>query len=62
MLYWRDTAKTIKTKGKVKKIEFRLVASDVTGDISYTDVLLQGGSVATIWSGHTSELKWSFDT
>jgi len=62
MLSWRDRASTIKTDNKkVKRIEVRLVVSDVEGEVRFTDILLQGGKVATIWSGHTSEIKWSFE-
>ncbi|TCW39155.1 hypothetical protein EDC32_102401 [Laceyella sacchari] len=45
----------------VKKIDLRLVVSDVTGRIQITDVMLQGGSIATVWTGHASEIQWSFD-
>lgn len=27
-----------------------------------TDVMLQGGTVATSWVGHVSEIRWAFDT
>lgn len=29
--------------------------------VHFTDIMLQGGSVATSWVGHVSEIKWSFD-
>lgn len=45
----------------VKKIVLRLVVSDVTGTIHVTDLMLQGGSIATVWTGHASEIQWSFD-
>ena len=30
--------------------------------IHITDIMLQGGTVATSWVGHVSEIRWSFDT
>lgn len=51
----------IKTSKRVKKIDVRLTVADATGNINITDVMLQGGSVPTVWVGHTSEIKWSFD-
>lgn len=45
----------------VKAIDIRFVVSDVTGTVNLTDVMLQGGSVATVWVGHASEIGWSFD-
>ena len=29
--------------------------------IYFTDIMLQGGTVATSWVGHVSEIRWSFD-
>lgn len=29
--------------------------------VYFTDIMLQGGSVATSWVGHVSEIRWSFD-
>lgn len=45
----------------VKKIVLRIVVSDVTGKVHVTDMMLQGGSIATVWTGHASEIQWSFD-
>lgn len=29
--------------------------------VYFTDVMLQGGTAATSWVGHVSEIRWSFD-
>ena len=29
--------------------------------IHFTDIMLQGGTAATSWVGHVSEIRWSFD-
>jgi len=29
--------------------------------VYFTDLLLQGGSVATGWVGHVSEIQWTLD-
>lgn len=34
--------------------------SDVPA-VYFTDIMLQGGTVATSWVGHVSEIRWSFD-
>jgi hypothetical protein len=48
-------------QGKVKKIDVKFIVEDAEVTIYLTDVMLQGGTVATIWTGHPSEIKWSFD-
>ncbi|SMO48587.1 hypothetical protein [Melghirimyces algeriensis] len=45
----------------VANVQVRLVVSDLTGTIRVTDLMLQGGSIATVWTGHASEITWSFD-
>lgn len=57
---------------KVDYIQVSLVADDVgqrvdpdnyeAPAIYFTDIMFQGGSVATSWVGHVSEIRWSFDT
>lgn len=46
---------------KVSKIDVRLCMEDAAGIVNITDVMLQGGWLATIWSGHTSEIRFSFE-
>ena len=46
---------------KVKKLTVRVVVQDCTGTVRFTDVMLQGGSVATAWVSHVSEQRCTFD-
>lgn len=46
---------------RVQKISIKLTARDCTGTVKATDIMLQGGSIATTWVGHPSEIRWSFD-
>ena len=43
--------------GRVTKITIRVC----TGTVYITDMLLQGGSIATGWVGHVSEIQWTED-
>ena len=45
----------------IESITVELVITNCFGDIYVTDIMLQGGSVATTWVGHPSEIRWSFD-
>lgn len=45
----------------VKKMVLQVVVSDLNGMVYVTDLMLQGGSIATVWTGHASEIQWSFD-
>jgi len=47
--------------GRVKSITVKVCISNCTGTIYVTDLLLQGGLVATGWVGHPYEIKWSLD-
>ena len=42
-------------------ITVRLVVQDCTGEVYFTDIQLQAGSVATGWVGHVSETQWTED-
>lgn len=55
--------KTFQTQGgkKVSTITVRIEIQDCTGTVKVTDLMLQGGSIATLWVGHPSEIRWSFD-
>ena len=46
---------------KVKKLTARVVVQDCTGTVYFTDIMLQGDSVATAWVSHVSEQRYSFD-
>jgi hypothetical protein len=47
--------------GHVKKMRIRVCVTDCTGTLYITDMLLQGGSIATGWVGHVSEIQWTQD-
>jgi hypothetical protein len=46
---------------RVCKITLKVVVRDAVGTVKITDIMLQGGSMATTWVGHPSEIRWSFD-
>lgn len=46
---------------KVDFIDVVLEVKDYEGIVHFTDIMFQGGSVATSWVGHVSEIRWSFD-
>lgn len=48
--------------GRVRSITIRLFISDCGGTVYFTDVMLQGGSIATGWVGHVSEIRWILDS
>ncbi len=47
--------------GRVKSIKIRICVNDCSGTVYITDMLLQGGSIATGWVGHVSEIQWTED-
>lgn len=47
--------------GRLKSITIRVCVTDCTGEVYITDMLLQGGSIATGWVGHVSEIQWTLD-
>ena len=63
MAYFSQTAHAITPRGigKIKSLTNRLLITDCSGVGFFTDMLLQGGSVATGWIGHVSEIKWTLD-
>ena len=53
---------SVRTNGKkVDSINILLVAYEIDGDIHLTDILFQAGTIATLWTGHPSEIEWSFN-
>ena len=52
---------TPKGFGTLRSITIRLVVTDCSGEVCFTDIMLQAGSVATGWVGHVSEIKWTLD-
>ena len=63
MAYFNQAAHNISPKGgsRVKSITIRLCVTDCSGTVYFTDLLLQGGSLATGWVSHVSEIQWTFD-
>jgi len=47
--------------GRLETITVRLIVSDCTGEIRFTDLHLQAGSIATGWVGHVSEIQFTQD-
>lgn len=58
---WQFVTMIISPGRRVARVAVRLCAEDMVGDVNMTDVMLQGGMLATAWSGHTSEIKFSFE-
>ena len=63
MAYFTQTAHALSPKGygRIKSITVRVCVTDCTGVVYITDMLLQGGSIATGWVGHVSEILWTLD-
>ncbi|WP_373896389.1 hypothetical protein [Virgibacillus sp. CBA3643] len=51
----QETSKT------VEAVEVSLVSDDLEGEAYITDLMLQGGSISTVWVYHPSEIRWSHD-
>ena len=65
-MYFTRSAGAVSVTGiekvkKVKKLTVRVVVQDCTGTARFTDIMLQGGSVATAWVSHVSEQRYTFD-
>lgn len=63
MAVFTQAAQDVSQKGygRLKSITIRVCVTDCTGEVYITDMLLQGGSIATGWIGHVSELQWTLD-
>ena len=63
MAFFTQVAADVSPKGyeRLRSIAFRLCVTDCTGQVYFTDMLLQGGSIATGWVGHVSEIQWTQD-
>lgn len=60
--YFNKTVNAESLSKGVQSVKVTLVASDVKqGEINVTDLILQGGKIATNWSYHPSEIRWSHD-
>lgn len=60
---WQESVMIIPVSGmkKVGRMSVRLCMENATGTVNITDVMHQGGVLATLWSGHTSEIRFSFE-
>jgi len=63
MAYFQHTARDASPKGygKLRSVTVRLVIQNCTGEVWFTDLMLQAGAVATGWVGHVCEIKWTMD-
>ncbi len=64
MAYFRKVKDSIAPKGymsRLKSVTVRIFISDCTGQIFVTDILLQGGYLATGWVPHPSEIRFTLD-
>ena len=63
MAFFTHAAKDVSPRGyeRLKSITVRVCVTDCTGEFYITDMLLQGGSIATGWVGHVSEIQWTLD-
>ena len=63
MAYFGQVARDASPKGwgKLRSITIRLVIQNCTGEVYFTDLMLQAGAVATGWVGHVCEIKWTLD-
>jgi len=63
LAYFQHTARDASPKGygKLRSITIRLVITNCSGEVYFTDIMLQAGVVATGWVGHVCEIKWTLD-
>jgi hypothetical protein len=52
---------TPKGYGVLRSITIRLCVTNCTGEVYFTDIMLQAGSIATGWVGHVCEIRWTLD-
>ena len=63
MVFFQQIARDASPKGagRVRSITIRICVTDCSGAVYVTDLMLQGGYVATGWIGHVNEIKWTLD-
>lgn len=63
MAYFQQVARDASPKGygRLRSITIRLVIQNCTGEVFFTDLMLQAGIVATGWVGHVCEIRWTLD-
>jgi hypothetical protein len=47
--------------GVLRSITIWLCITNCTGEVYFTDIMLQAGSIATGWVGHVCEIQWTLD-
>ena len=58
MASFSQTATDLSPKGygRLRSITIRLCITDCTGKVYFTDIMVQGGSIATGWVGHPGRM------
>ena len=63
MAYFTHVARSASPSGygNLRAITIRLCVINCTGEVYFTDLMFQAGSIATGWVGHVSEIQWTLD-
>jgi len=63
MVFFQQYARNASPRGfgKLRSITIRLVVTNCSGAVYFTDIMLQPGSIATGWVGNVCEIKWTMD-
>ena len=63
MMFFQQIARDASPKrtDRIRSITIRVCVTDCAGAVYITDLMLQGGSVATGWIGHVNEIKYTID-
>lgn len=63
MASFQQVARDASSKGyaRLRSITIRLVVQNCTGEVYFTDLMLQAGAIATGWVGHVCEIQWVLD-
>ena len=63
MVSFQQVARDASPKGygRLRSITIHLVIQNCTGEVFFTDLMLQAGIVATGWVGHVCEIRWTLD-
>ena len=63
MVSFQQVARDASPKGygRLRSITIRLVIQNCTGEVFFTDLMLQAGAIATGWVGQVCEIKWTLD-
>ena len=63
MAYFNYTTAQISPRSstRIRAITIKIYIQDCTGRIYITDIMLQGGSVCTGWTGHPNEIQYTLD-